>query len=653
MASTGPVTISSCFDAGNAEVVGFSDVTVRLKIKADPYTVLEKKTHMQWFAFRATPSSAATTKVKYELVNAGDVSFPDAWPGSEVCYSLDKKTWGRVKSTAYDGETKVLSWTFDHAASPSGAGVYFAYFDLYPYERQLELVAKCAAVGATVRSIGQTLDGRELECVEVGNGPLHAWVIHRQHPGESQASFFAEGLLTRLLGLGHASGARDGLVIQLLRQVTFHVVPNMNPDGSVRGHLRVNASGANLNREWCTTGEYVAPTKERSPEVHAALAAMDRTGVDFFADVHGDEELPFSFIAGCEGLSIWGPRIKALQAAFLAAYARSNPDMQRRFGYEADAPLSSNLAICSNQIAQRFNCLGFTLEMPFKDCASNVGEGGPFQGERCAALGASLLDGLAYVVASLRGVDEPSFPLADDQYVAPIEDPKQIAAWIAEQRAVDVSGVAAGVGAMAVGAAGGGGDVDYGAHLKIHIDAAVNKTLAKMPADPFKAIQQVLFQASLDGSTPAATAVSPTPEQAAYMAEYRVQDCIERCLLKMKKRLTAGPLEGVKFLVSDAGDFFTEESKKLKAAGGKWGDLTMTAEELAAKDKADAKAKRDKEAKAEAERDANDAANLERQKAMEADGKQVKGGLHKFDASEVDAYGGEGTADDLMDAFGF
>ena len=41
------------------------------------------------------------------------------------------------------------------------------------------------------------------------------------------------------------------------------------------------------------------------------------------------------------------------------------------------------------------------------------------------------------------------------------------------------------------------------------------------------------------------------------------------------------------------------------------------------------------------------------QEAMEADGKQVKGGLHKFDASEVDAYGGEGTADDLMDAFGF
>lgn len=35
----------------------------------------------------------------------------------------------------------------------------------------------------------------------------------------------------------------------------------MNPDGSYRGHLRTNASGANLNREW------KEPTLEKSPEV--------------------------------------------------------------------------------------------------------------------------------------------------------------------------------------------------------------------------------------------------------------------------------------------------------------------------------------------------------------------------------------------------
>ena len=114
-----------------------------------------------------------------------------------------------------------------------------------------------------------------------------------------------------------------------------------------------------------------------------------------------------------------------------------------------------------------------------------------------------------------------------------------------------------------------------------------------------------------------------------------------------------GPLSGVKFLISDAGDFFTEESKKLKAAGGVMPKSTMTAEELAAKDAADKKAKREKEAKAEAERDAADAANAAKTLEMEAAGKKVSGGLHKFDASEVDVHGGSGTADDFMDAFGF
>ena len=80
---------------------------------------------------------------------------------------------------------------------------------------------------------------------------------------------------------------------------------------------------------------------------------------------------------------------------------------------------------------------------------------------------------------------------------------------------------------------------------------------------------------------------------------------------------------------------------------------TMTAEELAAKDKADMKAKREKEAKADAERDAQDAINAEKTRLMEADGKKVGGGLHKFDSSEVDVHGGSGTADDFMDAFGF
>jgi regulator of protease activity HflC (stomatin/prohibitin superfamily) len=142
-----------------------------------------------------------------------------------------------------------------------------------------------------------------------------------------------------------------------------------------------------------------------------------------------------------------------------------------------------------------------------------------------------------------------------------------------------------------------------------------------------------------------------TAEHEAYITKFSLQMHIEACIAKKAKG--SGPKSALKFMMSDASDFFTDLSKKLKANGGVPVDTSMTAEQLAAKDKADAQARREKDAKAEAERDAADAANEARQAAMEASGKKVGGGLHKFDASEVDIEGGAATADDFMDAFGF
>jgi hypothetical protein len=209
-----------------------------------------------------------------------------------------------------------------------------------------------------------------------------------------------------------------------------------------------------------------------------------------------------------------------------------------------------------------------------------------------------------------------------------------------------------GDGAADVSDAPSGGDIDYGVHLKAHIEGALVEVLKKCPADPFKAIQQILFQASLENADPPPAAPRPSSDEVTkFMELYNMENEIEACLFKLKKRCVTGPKDGAKFLVSDAGDFFTEKSKALKAQGGPRG--VMTAEELKAADAAAAKAKREKEAKAEAERDAADALNAKKTAEMEAQGKKVSGGLHKFDASEVDINGGSGTADDFMDAFGF
>jgi len=70
-------------------------------------------------------------------------------------------------------------------------------------------------------------------------------------------------------------------------------------------------------------------------------------------------------------------------------------------------------------------------------------------------------------------------------------------------------------------------------------------------------------------------------------------------------------------------------------------------------EEADAAKKRVVEDKKAAEKLAAEEAAIKKAQELEASGKKVSGGLHKFDASEVDINGGDATADDFMDAFGF
>jgi murein tripeptide amidase MpaA len=440
------VSISDAFDGGNGklnriEIIN-GQLTVYVDIRKDPFTQLENVQHSQYFNFRSciqnmdnNDAALNTRLVKYVLSNAGDVSFPAAWEGSTIFYSSnpwEPSSWRRKLDTTYDANKKELFWTHNHDSSSKGS-IYFAYFPPYSYERHLSLISKCeAAPLATVESLGQTLDGREIECIRVGDGHKVCWIIHRQHPGETMAEFYAEGLLTRLLGLDK-DYAVDGMVKDVLKMYTFYIVPNMCPDGAARGYLRTNAGGQNLNREWCSTGSkedgesyYEAPTLERSPEVYHVLKKMDETGVDAFLDVHGDEALPFNFLAGSEGCPNWSDRLKTLHGAFLAQYSRTNSDMQSAIAYNPEQPGQGRMNVCSNQIAVRFDCLAATLEMPFKDCLSNPDPERGWNAARAAMLGASVLEPLAYVGPFLREEGELKNFGACDEYVRPTSDYKSV-----------------------------------------------------------------------------------------------------------------------------------------------------------------------------------------------------------------------------------
>ena len=262
------VSISEAFDGGNIIAVGQiiesiqskNHIKVALKIRPDPFTDLEKVSHFQYFSFRSTIANLANsegiattpTDITYEIINAGEASYAEAWVDSTVFYTTnvnDPDSWRRIRSTDYNAKEKKLVWSHpermlsSEQATDTCHSIYFAYFPPYSYSRHLDLVERCSQYG-TVFSLGQSLEGRELECVRVGHGERIGWIIHRQHPGEHMAEFYAEGLLTRLLGL-ESQGDTDGLVRQLLTKYTFYVVPSMNPDGAISGHLRTNACGAN------------------------------------------------------------------------------------------------------------------------------------------------------------------------------------------------------------------------------------------------------------------------------------------------------------------------------------------------------------------------------------------------------------------------
>jgi murein tripeptide amidase MpaA len=209
--------------------------------------------------------------------------------------------------------------------------------------------------GVTLASLGQTLDGREMDCLTIGDGPKRVWLYARQHPGESMAEWWMEGALEML------TDPADPIARSLRQKATFHIVPNMNPDGSFRGHLRTNAAGVNLNREWHE------PTPERSPEVLCVRNAMDKTGIDFAMDVHGDEAIPQVFLAGFDGIpSLKDAQIEGYRRYQDALVART-PDFQKAKGYPVAGKGKANLSMSTNQLAERFGCVACTLEMPFKD----------------------------------------------------------------------------------------------------------------------------------------------------------------------------------------------------------------------------------------------------------------------------------------------
>jgi len=329
--------IDAAFESGNIIVQNDEVEDVSLTIRADT-----NSTASQWFYFKDQPLTGRPRT--YRITNAGKTSYPIAWVGYDVLASYDQRTWFRIPST-YDGTN--LIWTL----TPEQGTIWFAYFVPYLSERRNTVIGELVGKpDVRHRVLGTSVENRPIDLLVFGDETRteakKIWSIARQHPGESMTEFAVEGLMRRL-------GEGDSVVQQVLARATVYVTPNVNPDGSAAGNLRVNAAGVDLNRAWQFRNDL-------APEVNCVLDTMHAVGVDSFIDFHGDEDMPFVWLISPEK-SRHGDLHRNFEHFLMGSFPEIQPP-------PADAvvgvPKAPGVAI--NAVGQRFDCPAWVIEFPFR-----------------------------------------------------------------------------------------------------------------------------------------------------------------------------------------------------------------------------------------------------------------------------------------------
>ena len=375
------IKISSDFDHGNINCLDAANPSdIQLEIEEDGAAKF-----YQWFFYCV--EGGATQPLVMNVGNAAGASYPGGWNNYRAVASYDQESWFRVE-TAYDGKTLTIRHT------PDQDRVYYAYFAAYP-------AARCKALVETTKQsplvsheiLGKTLDGQGIDYFCVGapsDGKRSFWVNARQHPGETMASWWMEGFLARL------TDEADEAAQTLRDKAVIHIIPCMNLDGVKRGHLRTNAAGVDLNRAWRNA------SMEQSPEVFLVRQKMQETGVDFFLDVHGDEAIPNNFLDSAKGIPSWDDRHESLFERFSSQLLEISKDFQTEVGYPPSAPGKANLDIANSYVAETWNCLSMTLEMPFKDANVNPDPVYGWSPERCRSFARENLAVMAQIADVVR-----------------------------------------------------------------------------------------------------------------------------------------------------------------------------------------------------------------------------------------------------------
>ncbi len=156
--------------------------------------------------------------------------------------------------------------------------------------------------------IGKTVEGRELQIIQVGNNnsPHRIFIRARAHPWEAGGNWVVEGIIKKLLD--NSEGSKG-----YLKNYTIYILPMANMDGVAKGVSRFNLNGMDLNRDLTEPANPLLTPENAAMEKWIERMIANGLKPDLAIDFHNDSNGPLFFSSVGKGNKDYVENMKSLE----------------------------------------------------------------------------------------------------------------------------------------------------------------------------------------------------------------------------------------------------------------------------------------------------------------------------------------------------